>query len=77
MNSKKNSCRGNHMRKYGKWYFDTIIVMTLGEKNCSSFREKLLKFEVEGRGSVFRTLFLIFARKFESVETSPEFARLL
>ena len=32
-----------------KWYFVTKIVLTYFEKNCSSDREKLLKFEVEGR----------------------------
>ena len=32
------------------WYFVTKIVMTYCEKkNCSSDREKLLKFEAEGR----------------------------
>ena len=31
------------------WYFVTKIVLTYCEKNCSSDREKLLKFEVEGR----------------------------
>ena len=31
-----------------KWYFVTKIVMTYCEKNCSSDREKLLKFEAEG-----------------------------
>ena len=24
MNSKKNSCRGNYMRKYGMWFFDIL-----------------------------------------------------
>ena len=32
-----------------KWYFVTKIVLTYCEKNCSSDREKLLKFEAEGR----------------------------
>ena len=32
-----------------KWYFVTKIVLTYCEKNCSSDREKLLKFESEGR----------------------------
>ena len=32
-----------------KWYFVTKIVLTYYEKNCSSDREKLLKFEAEGR----------------------------
>ena len=31
-----------------KWYFVTKIVLTNCEKNCSSDREKLLKFEAEG-----------------------------
>ena len=31
------------------WYFVTKIVLTYCEKNCSSNREKLLKFEAEGR----------------------------
>ena len=31
------------------WYFVTKIVLTYCEKNCSSDREKLLKFEAEGR----------------------------
>ena len=31
------------------WYFVTKIVLTYCEKNCSSVREKLLKFEAEGR----------------------------
>ena len=35
---------------YDKWYFVTKIVLTYCEKkNCSSDREKLLKFEAEGR----------------------------
>ena len=32
-----------------EWYFVTRIVLTYCEKNCSSDREKLLKFEAEGR----------------------------
>ena len=32
-----------------KWYFVTKIVLTYCEKNCSGDREKLLKFEAEGR----------------------------
>ena len=32
-----------------KWYFVTKFVLTYSEKNCSSDREKLLKFEAEGR----------------------------
>ena len=32
-----------------KWYFVTKIVLTAVRKNCSSDREKLLKFETEGR----------------------------
>ena len=32
-----------------KWYFVTKIVLTYCEKKCSSDREKLLKFEAEGR----------------------------
>ena len=32
-----------------EWYFVTKIVLTYCEKNCSSNREKLLKFETEGR----------------------------
>ena len=39
---KKNS----HVKK---WYFVTKIVLSYCEKNCSSEREKLLKFEAEGR----------------------------
>ena len=31
------------------WYFVTKIVLTYCEKKCSSEREKLLKFEAEGR----------------------------
>ena len=31
------------------WYFVTKIVLTYCEKNCSSDREKVLKFEAEGR----------------------------
>ena len=31
-----------------KWYFVTKIVLTTVRKNCSSDREKLLKFEAEG-----------------------------
>ena len=31
------------------WYFVTKIVLTYCEKNYSSDREKLLKFEAEGR----------------------------
>ena len=32
-----------------KWYFVTKIVLSNMRKNCSSYREKLLKFEAEGR----------------------------
>ena len=32
-----------------KWYFVTKIVLTYCRKNCSSDREKLLKFEAQGR----------------------------
>ena len=32
-----------------EWYFVTKIVLTYCEKKCSSDREKLLKFEAEGR----------------------------
>ena len=32
-----------------KWYFVTKIVLTYCEKKCCSDREKLLKFEAEGR----------------------------
>ena len=32
----------------GEWYFVTKIVATYCEKNCSSDREKLWKFEAEG-----------------------------
>ena len=32
-----------------KWYFVTKIILTFCEKICSSDREKLLKFEAEGR----------------------------
>ena len=35
--------------KRKKGYFVTKIVLTYCEKNCSSDREKLLKFETEGR----------------------------
>ena len=31
------------------WYFVTKIVLTYCEKNCSSDREKLLKFEAKGQ----------------------------
>ena len=31
------------------WYFVSKIVLTYCEKNCSSDREKYLKFEAEGR----------------------------
>ena len=31
------------------WYFVTKIVLTYCEKKCSSYREKLLKFEAEGQ----------------------------
>ena len=34
-------------KKY-EWYFVTEIVLTYCEKNCSSDREKLLKFKAEG-----------------------------
>ena len=39
---KKNS----HVKK---WYFVTKNVLSYCEKNCSSKREKLLKFEAEGQ----------------------------
>ena len=32
-----------------KWYFVSKIVLTYGDKNCSSDQEKLLKFKAEGR----------------------------
>ena len=32
-----------------EWYFVSKIVLTNCEKNCSSDREKLLKFEAEGQ----------------------------
>ena len=32
-----------------EWYFVSKIVLTYCEKNCSSDREKLLKFEAEGQ----------------------------
>ena len=32
-----------------KWYFVTKIFLPTMRKNCSSDREKLLKFEAEGR----------------------------
>ena len=32
-----------------KWYFVIKIVLTYYDKNCSSDREKLLKFEAEGQ----------------------------
>ena len=35
--------------KRQKWYFVTKIVLAYFEKNCFSDREKLLKFEAEGR----------------------------
>ena len=40
------------------WYFVTKIVLTYCEKNCSSDREKLLKFEAEDRefAKVLRSL---------------------
>ena len=38
------------MHRLQVWYFVTKIVLTYCEKNCSSDREKLLKFEGEGRG---------------------------
>ena len=31
------------------WYFVTKIVLTYCEKNCSRYRENVLKFEAEGR----------------------------
>ena len=34
-----------------KWYFVSKNFLTYCEKKCSSDREKLLKFEVEGRGN--------------------------
>ena len=34
---------------FKKWYFVTKIVLTYYEKKFSSDREKLLKFEAEGR----------------------------
>ena len=47
-----------------KWYFVTKIVLTYCEKKCSSHREKLLKFEAEGRE------FAKFLRSFEqSIQT--------
>ena len=42
-----------------KWYFVTKIVLTFCEKkNCSSDREKLLKFEAEGQefANILRSL---------------------
>ena len=34
---------------FQQWYFVTKIVLTYCEKNCSSDREKNLKFEAEGQ----------------------------
>ena len=42
-----------------KWYFVTKIVLTYFEKYCPIDREKLLKFEAEGRE---------FAKNFRSLE---------
>ena len=36
------------LSKKKKWYFVTKLVLTYCEKNCSSDREKLLKFKAEG-----------------------------
>ena len=36
-------------RRVRQWYFVTKIVLTYREKKCSIDREKLLKFEAEGR----------------------------
>ena len=45
-------------KKVGQWYFVTKIVLTYCEKKNSSDREKLLKFEAEGReiANIFRSL---------------------
>ena len=40
-----------------------------------SFKKKIASYCTKMRGSVFRIIFLIFPRKFESVKTSPGFAR--
>ena len=34
---------------FKQWYFVAKIALTYCKKNCSSDREKLLKFEAEGR----------------------------
>ena len=41
-----------------KWYFVTKIILTYCENNCSSDREKPLKFEAEGRefANILRSL---------------------
>ena len=35
--------------RFWNWYFVSKIVQTFCEKKCSGDREKLLKFEAEGR----------------------------
>ena len=43
---------------FKQWYFVAKIVLTYCKKNCSSDREKLLKFEAEGQefSKVLRSL---------------------
>ena len=53
------------------WYFVTKIVLTCVRKNCSSDREKRLKFEAEGGG--FTKNFEITRNNFSNSERSEEF----
>jgi hypothetical protein len=41
-----------HKTSREQWYFVTKIVLTYNEKNCSSDREKHLKFEAESQECV-------------------------
>ena len=54
-----------------KWYFVTNIVLTYYEKNCSSDREKLLKFEGEGRE--FAKILRALKQFFQNRESSEQF----
>ena len=52
-----------------KWYFVIKIILNYCEKNCSSDREKLLKFEAEGREF---TNFLRSLEQFVQTVKSPK-----
>ena len=57
-----------------KWYFVTKIVLTSTvRKNCSSDREKLLKFEVEGYHTGSNFILIVVARAISNFSKNDTF----